>query len=347
MTPNISHSINLLRVTSIFLVLILHARTNIDFSVEWVAAWSDIASRGFGALGVPVFLVISGYLAGIKRAHGAANETCWSWGQRVKGLLAGYVFWNSLVALLASVAVWLHFSMGSFLTGKLDGGWLSVYGLNDRFPIAYQFWFIRELLIFYTLVFALERLAACSRPLAWAGILAAVFAFFEVDGRSQMAAFAYVAGYLAGRYDFLVSIMAARCRHQLWLAAMGAAALFSLLIAATLQDWDGLALLSFTAFGTVSLMGGVIGLVSKGWRLDALARWAPATFFIFAAHDPLLALLRKMLISRVGPEWTYVAAPTAVVLVLIGLYQLVPEGLKARAWFVFSGAPRRQERAPA
>ncbi|MDD2727800.1 acyltransferase [Malikia sp.] len=347
MTPNISHSINLLRVISIFLVLILHARTNIDFSVEWVAAWSDIASRGFGALGVPIFLVISGYLAGIKRTHGAAAETWTSWQRRVKGLLAGYVFWNSLVALLVLFAVWLNFSMGSFLSGKLAGGWLSIFGLNDKFPIAYQFWFIRELLIFSTMVFFVERLAAWSRLLAFVMILAVVVAFFEVDGRSQMAALAYMAGYLAGHNDVVVSIMNAHCRHHLWLATMGATALLSLAIAAIHQDWNGLALLSFMALGTVSLMGGAIGLVSKGWRLDALARWAPATFFIFAAHEPLLALLRKMLIARVGPEWAYVAAPTVVVVVLISLYKLVPEGLKARVWFVFSGAPRRQERASA
>lgn len=342
MTPNISHSINLLRVTSIFLVLILHARTNIDFTVEWVRAWSDIASRGFGALGVPVFLVISGYLAGIKRTDSAAAETWTSWRRRVKGLLVGYVFWNSLVALLVLLAAWLNFSMGSFLTGKLAGGWISIFGLNDKFPIAYQFWFIRELLIFSTTVFFVERLSAWSRPLASVMVLAVVVAFFEVDGRSQMTALAYVAGYLAGHNDVVVSIMNARCRHHLWLATMGTISIFSLAIASMHQDWNGLALLSFTALGTVSLIGCVIGLVSKGLRLDALARWAPATFFIFAAHEPLLALLRKILIAHVGPEWAYVGAPTVVLVVLISIFKLVPEGLKAQVWFAFSGTPSRQ-----
>lgn len=347
MNNEISRSIDLLRVISILLVVMLHARTGLEFSVERVTYWSGVASRGFGALGVPVFLVISGYLAGIKRAKGAAAESWGAWRRRAQGLLTGYVFWNTLVALLALAAVWLHASMGSFLTGKLAGGWLSVYGLNDQFPIAYQFWFIRELLLFSFTVFAMERLWPWSRLVVAALGLVSVVALLGAPGRSQIAAVAYVLGYLAGRQGWVMAVIAARCHHGVWLGAVGAAALMSLAVATTQQAWGSVALLSFTVLGTVALMGGVIALVSKGWRMDALARWAPTTFFIFAAHEPLLALLRKVLVAHFGVEWAYVLAPTVAVAMLMSLYRLVPQPLKDRVWFVFSGTASKDARVPA
>jgi len=72
--------------------------------------------------------------------------------------------------------------------------------------------------------------------------------------------------------------------------------------------------------------------------MDAVARWAPAAFS---------SLLRKVFLAKVGVEWAYVLAPQVVIGVLMVVYRVVPDGLKARAWFVFSGAAPKRARASA
>ena len=336
----VSRSIDLLRVFSILFVLILHSKTNLNFSVGWVSALSDIVSNGLGALGVPIFFMVSGYLAGFKHTNGARADSLSSWGRRAGGLLTVYIFWNTLVALLALVIIHSGLSLGSFLTTKLAGGFLGIYGLDSEFPIAYQFWFIRELIIFSALFFIIDRIIMIYHNFYYFVILFAFIIFFmAMSERTQISAIVYTAGYLAGRNDVVLRIMLSPYKHRVWLAVLGGAAFISLIMSTVMKVWIEISLLSFVLSGALFMIWSVIGIVSKGYRMNAIARWAPATFFIFAAHEPFLALVRKMLAAKFGSEISYIISPTLVLASLLVFFMLIPQAVKVKMWFIFSGSP--------
>ena len=59
-----------------------------------------------------------------------------------------------------------------------------------------------------------------------------------------------------------------------------------------------------------------------------LLRYAPASFFIFAAHEPLLTVVKKLLPKAVPSALgVYLLAPVIVVAVLLVLHRLLARAL--------------------
>lgn len=119
-----------------------------SWGVEWVR---NLVSQGLAAIAVPLFFMISGYLFfwGFtwSRAHYFSKLR-----SRVKTLLVPYLFWNAATLLFYIVVKAWPVTRGYF-SGKSP---LEIFGAYDYLnvflglgglPMAYPFWFIRDLMV--------------------------------------------------------------------------------------------------------------------------------------------------------------------------------------------------------
>ncbi|MCI5179943.1 MAG: hypothetical protein D3911_11610 [Candidatus Electrothrix sp. AW3_4] len=162
-----SQRIVCLRFPLIVGIIFIHGyAATVDFSdrtqgmVEplwWSNLIRDIISQHFARLAVPLFFLLSGYLF--------FWDWQWSWHHygrkllsRFRSLLLPFLFWNSLTLALLALAQSIP-ALSSYFPDK-DGA-ISAYSVYDyfnallgieRFPVAYQFWFIRDLLVIVLLV---------------------------------------------------------------------------------------------------------------------------------------------------------------------------------------------------
>ena len=154
--------INLLRFPLIVGVVFIHAYgTTVGFSggviginkVNFVAEFvRNLVSQGLARVAVPLFFLMSGYLF----FHGfnwSKESYLLKLKSRVRTLLIPFLFWNIatlilFAALQAIPATHTYFS-GRFAPIASYSGFdflNAVFGIN-KFPIAYQFWFIRDLML--------------------------------------------------------------------------------------------------------------------------------------------------------------------------------------------------------
>jgi peptidoglycan/LPS O-acetylase OafA/YrhL len=289
----------------------------------------ELVSQGFARVAVPLFFLVSGYLffAGVEwsRTRYVAKVRT-----RIRSMLVPYLFWNVLNLVVLWAAQSLPLSR-PFMTGQraLVAGYGASDYLNaligmDGMPVAGQFWFIRDLMILVVLapaIYALCRRAAVVYlpavlgcwlvgwwPLvlpASAGVLFfSVGAWAAIRGSTIFATDKYrgaiIAMYLPG------AVAVALAQGQSW-TRYGAKVVLVLGIAAAL---------------------GATGYFLRSSRLtNSLVGLSSASFFVFAAHEPLLTVARKLAFRALDPtaDWLiltlYVAIPVALVVVLVVIYR--------------------------
>lgn len=119
----------------------------------------DLFSQGFSRIAVPLFFLISGYLFFLNIKEGSLIEFLLKYKSRFKSLVIPYLFWTVYSCLLyfflQSIPV-----IGVFFTKDL----VINYSLSDWFraifisPIAFQFWFIQDLIVLVLITPLLYRL---------------------------------------------------------------------------------------------------------------------------------------------------------------------------------------------
>ena len=143
----------------------------------------NIISQGIARVAVPLFFLLSGYLFFLG-FHWSITKYKKKLLSRISTLLIPFVFWNCLILLLLAIAQELQ-SFQSFFPG--NDKLISTYGMFDylnalfgfnRFPVSYQFWFIRDLVVMILLVPIVQlMLRLC--PVSFLGIIA-FFWFFNL-----------------------------------------------------------------------------------------------------------------------------------------------------------------------
>jgi len=282
----------------------------VDFIREFV-------SQGLARTAVPAFFLISGYLFFADVSWSPRTYTD-KLKRRTRSLLVPMVIWNLAVLGLLAVA-----QTSPLLRGYFSGAnspiaeytaWQylrAVFGIGQM-PIAYQFWFIRDLMVLAVLT-----------PLVWLGVRYArwpvlailagcwVFDIWPLFAPSSEATLFFVAG----------AAIAVGRASLFYLDRWGAfiAAVYAvLLVADTLLTGSpvhhylhkgeivaGVAAVLF-ATGCVVLHPGL---------KRVLLGLSGAAFFVFAAHEPALTIVRKM---------TYKVLAPSSPLMLLALYLLLP-----------------------
>ena len=293
MDPEISRNITLLRYPAIVMVVMIHNIFEYAPLPVFCKYFERFFSYSFPQVGVPIFFAASGYLL----FHKAECENA-SYPELIKrrfqSLVIPYIFWNAAVLTFYLAGPHLPVLGKFFLSGRLNNyQWydyfLRSFGITEHYPIAFQFWFIRNLIIFVLLYPVFLRIM---RRISWKILVAGAIAMlflpkYPFEGLS---------------YFLLGGILAV---NRLCLESSRKYLPYLVLLFAA-----GVAL--YTAFlwpMRISLLCGVLMCYHlASWCAEheklkqILIRLAPSSFFVFAAHGLFSGTLRRVLQKIFMPQ---------------------------------------------
>lgn len=322
MTKEESNVIKTLRLPLMVMVVFIHSFL-IDRTEMTMTVWIEhLFSYCIPAIAVPLFMFFSGFLFFAKCDVADASFFSLQLKKRVKTLLFPYILWNTIVILffflihkIAPMSINVEFeNIATFSPLQL----LNCYWRGSGgFPIAYQFWFIRDLIIitlFAPLVYVISKKVY---PLY---IILILNYLFTVSYLELGFYFSIGASCAINRYDF-VKI----CRKvQIFTKSI---AFVSLLLMSLDINYEPIR-------KTYILSGG-------GWLLslkflntenaitDIFKRFSSASFFLFAVHGLIALMLCKILVRCVfcGNQWIwllfYFANILGIVILGVSLYYLL------------------------
>ena len=297
-----------------------------------------VLSQEVARVAVPLFYAVAGYLF--------FRDGSLTWDQyrgklrsRVWTLVIPYFFWNVLLFAIIWIAQQIPATAGFFnsanaplsqlgAAGKLD----AVLGIS-RAPIAYQFWFVRDLIV---LVVLTPLLFLLLRHLGMT-LVTAFYFFWLADLSLPVPGIEPVLFFSIGAYAGLkrISPFVLDSYGWLMLAGYGLLVIVSTLAAGTMPG--SLAhKLAITVGAASALFLTKAAMKSDGWN-KALRSLAAASFFVFATHEPLITTGKKVLyrFADISP-WTvlsiYLLLPVVVVATMTALYfaaaRLVPAPMR-------------------
>lgn len=295
----------------------------IEFIIKFI---SDGVARA-----VPMFFLISGYLffTGL-----ASSKTQYfvKLKSRVKSLFIPFVFWNiftlaiiAIVQTLPAAQIYLtdripsvvHFSGFDYLN--------AIFGV-DQYPIAYQFWFIRDLMVLVLLAplikMLLEYFAIPFIVLVFVYWFLGVWPvyipssvgllFFSLGaylGMSQKNLFAF------DNYGvvLILAYVAIIAFHSLFHNEPFSPYLHRL----------------GTIFGLLAVLS-VTKFIARSQQLKSVILWlSSASFFVFATHEPLLTVFKKIAFKLISPDtsamilFLYLALPIMVIVCSVTAYHFL------------------------
>lgn len=333
----VSRRLSVLRFPLIVGVVFIHAyETTVWLSGYAVAAagqaaWSqfvrDLVSQSVARVSVPLFFLIAAYLLFFGFDGSGAGYLA-RLKSRARTLLVPFLFWNLAVVAVFALAQALPWTAPLFNSGKPTVAaydaqqWLdALLGLTQP-PIAYQFWFIRDLFLL-VLATPLVHLAVTRAPVAGGLALGACWlAGIGVGIPSIEGVFFFYLGAWLGvrRVDL--------CRVDRFGAVLAAAFVALVLADASSKPWVINDYLHKAAIVTgVAAALYAAGRVRHGGRFERLLiALSPASFFVFAMHEPALTFARKVTYRLIAPETAgatiavYFAIPLTLILLLTALY---------------------------
>jgi surface polysaccharide O-acyltransferase-like enzyme len=303
-----------------------------------------LISQGVARISVPLFFLLSGYLffAGFKwswRGYGMKLAT------RVRTLLVPYLFWTILGVAIDYIgqsipAVSTYFTGSGPLVADYSAFRLAnaVLGMTSA-PESYHFWFIRDLILLMILIpvitVILRYAALPFFALVFITWITSKWPIYTPDAVGVL--FFSVGCYLAmkGRSLFALD------RYGAWFLV----AYIPILLADTV--WNN------AAFNTcLHRCGIVVGLVAvlyvTRWVLacerlkNALLWLSGSSFFVYAAHEPLLGIVRTIAFRFIPLDWPYMILslylllPMTVIAFLVGLNRLLT-AIAPRALTIVTG----------
>lgn len=345
-----SRRLNLLRFPAIIGILYIHAYgTTISFADATLGkadtnAVTDciriLISQCLARIAVPIFFLLSGYLF-------FANFT-WSpqaylhkLQARLQSLLIPYLFWNLLMLAMTILSQTLptigpYFPEGALMTGRYTlFEYLNALLGFTRYPIAYHMWFIRDLMLLALLtpaIVVMLRFAALpfflvtyycwvseSWPIAAPGAVGVLFfssgAFFGMKRKSLFCLDRFgPAALLASLPIILADVVFYSAWFHRYLHRTG---------------------LIIEVIATLYLTKMVAGHTALSKMIGTLTA---ASFFVYAAHEPLLWIMRTLAYQYVpldGPYtilFLYLGIPVMVTIALLLLHRILdkfcPSALK-------------------
>ncbi len=345
--------LDLLRMPLIVLVVYIHSYAAIDLThdnpdtTEFVAY---VLSEQMARIAVPLFFLLSGYLF---FRDGAVDFDRFTdkITSRIHTLLIPFLFWTTAIFIFVYTVEHIP-SLAGFVSEPKTVG-LDPFEILDRIvgwtgtPVAYQFWFIRDLIALVIIAPAIYWILRSTGPYLVV-ILGAVWFLGSWPFRipSGEAMFFFTLGAYVG--------VARLNLFALDRYAFSQAALYVALLCFAIYGrdaWWGVYAKKLAIVVGVSFALALTRLAAKSDRLSAvLLLLAPASFFVFAVHEPTLTISRK-LVGRVighGPISVfaqYLILPLAIIAIAIAAYLALTRLLPRPMRFV-TGARARTAAVP-
>jgi len=306
-----------------------HGRVGAGNSATWQEFVPFFISNGLARIAVPLFFMISGYL--FFQGEWSREKYMSKLKRRVHTLLIPYLFWN--VATLAFFAVAQSIPQTSIYFSNIVWPPIRAFALFDYvnalfgitviYPIAFQFWFIRSLMVLVICAPVIHYfLARKWLELPFTIVMFGLWFFVNKPGPSVvlLAAFFFCFGaYLAGEGKNVTCLD----KYGLWISSLFCGAL---ILRTVFQD-------SRIPFDKLVVVAGVpsiwwlMGQVSRAPKLKSLLLSpSGASFFVFAAHEPLLTVSRKIIFRFLAPTSgaailaVYFLVPTCIIAFLVVLH---------------------------
>ena len=336
-TLNASRKLDVLRFFAIILVVYAHSYNLKSASAippsapyrPFTALIENMGSpRGFGAVTMPVFFSISGYLFFAKMNR--ADRGPWFLYQarkRVRTLLIPYLIWTSLSAAVFLLRDQIALRTSLPLQEHASGQRPLLVSVIDSIvfhPIPYQLWFLRDLMIFtvlaYPIYVAISKLRALALfPLAVLWVAGIELYVFESQGILFFCLGAFIA------LEWTRGSPTPRPSQAALLLAV----------------WVGLMLLNaclFTFLGQwgpplLDKVSAVAGLAALWFGYETILKaaepWilplASFTFLLFAAHEPLLTVVKNRVLGGAADASglvhlaAYLGLPALIIALLLAL----------------------------
>lgn len=264
----------------------------------------NIISQGIARSAVPVFFLMSGFFLFLNHS----GDDHWfkkKIGQRFKSLLVPFLFWNIATLLILFVAQSLSVTQ-SFFSGRnapiasydFFDFFDSIFGLTKS-PISYQFWFIRDLML---LVLVSPVIKACVTRIELPFLLILTWCWvFEVQTRIPPS--------IEAIYFFSIGCAISLHNRNLFsLDFLKAPILivytFMLFFNATIGGaLKNIFLYKLTVFiGVLFFLCLSKSIVDNKRMRDIFLKLSASSFFVFAAHEPLLTMLKKIYFKLINPS---------------------------------------------
>ena len=310
-----SKAISFLRFPLIVGVLFIHSQTSLsvvggisNIETPIFDVIRDLFSLILPAVSVPLFFIMSGYLFFYNTTF---SKECYlrKLKKRIKTLLVPYLFWNGLY-LAFNIAVAYIPTLTSLFKGSpisfeyaLSAFWGCKEDLDYLYPISYQFWFIRDLMVM--VILSPIHYLFIKNTKGWGIICIALLwgldfsiPYVGMRGMGSDAIFFFMLG-------AWFSINKENIITESRKIAIITYIVYPLCVIADICTIDE----NFNIY--IHNLGIIIGvffyfnlarLIVQNTQLNNLAFWSSASFFVFAIHDPwILTQIRKLMIAFFRP----------------------------------------------
>lgn len=288
----------------------------------------ETVTGSIARIAVPLFFMMSGFLffrgatfsAGI---YGAKLRS------RMKSLLVPFLFWNLALFGLIAIAQSVPSLAPLFNNQNQALATLTPFQIADsilgitHYPIAYQFWFIRDLMI---LVVLSPLIWLAARYLPWVALaVLAIGWIFDIwptpVPSAEPTLFFYLGSLVAIRRLSLFEVD----RLSWWLVVPFVALLAALFVEPLAGPRDYM-LHAAMAVGLVLALKASRWLAESPRFSDRLVALGGASFFVFAVHEPLVTIGKKlafrMLPMTAGTVLvTYAVLPVLVIVLALALHR--------------------------
>lgn len=337
----LSQRIEILRFPLIIGIVFIHIHTgDIQFSGTILAGniyavLAEYISEGLARVSVPLFFALSGYLFFLNFKASSENFIK-KFKSRFRTLFIPFVIWNMLIFIFFAIAqntptVSDYFTGERPLVLELEGfeNIALFFGFNGfEYPAAYQFWFIRDLMLLvvltpliYIFLLKIPYIFLLGLSVMWFFDLS----YLEIVNIDPISPFFFTLGAYLGmkKYDFSNTDHYALQIVLLYLL-MSIVNLFmdSLYIDHAAIFIGTLALFSFTKY-----------IVTMTKIKDNLISLSKYSFFVYATHEPFLSIIRKLTFKTVHPQSDltifiiYLLCPVITILICIQLYKILEKAV--------------------
>lgn len=300
---------------------VANAHTVLDFV-------RNLISQGIAGVAVPLFFLMSGYLF-----FSTFNQTMIGYIEKVKSrfktLFIPFVFWNmatlGAIAIAQSIpATASYFSGRNAIVAQFDGIDLlnAIFGFG-RMPISYQFWFIRDLIalaLISPFIFSICKYAGTPFLLSLLALWLSGYWPLPLPSGEAVLFFSTGCWLAIGKKNLF---MADANGMQIAIVYVFAAILAAAFNGSELGNYT----LKFSILvGVITILWLTKFAVCSEIIKQNLIRLGQASFFVYAAHEPLLTICRKLAFKVLQPQSPhfvlvlYFAIPGLVISLIASLY---------------------------
>lgn len=333
-----SERINILRFPLIVGVVFIHANTtqiNLSHSAVGISNTSFITnfvrylvSFGIAGIAVPLFFLLSGYLFFLGFSWSITNykDKLLS---RSRSLLFPFLFWNISTLIMLALAQKIPGTQMFFSGNNVPiSSFNTIDYINavigfDKYPISYQFWFVRDLIFLVLLTPVIHSLIRWSSKVFLVGIYCIWFfdmwPIYMPSGGAL--AFFYAGAYLSSsRISLFVLDRFGKILSLCYICI--------LLIETITRESDLNIYIHRVGvfFGIAAALFLSKTIVYHNNTKKVLLWLSSCSFFVFAVHEPLLTVVRKIVFKILAPSsdvtilLLYFSIPIVIISVSVLLY---------------------------